>query len=172
MDRNKLANVDFNVYVGEGQERLVGIGQFDLPTIKFLLTELDAAGTGGKLNIPLTGITEAMQAKASGEILGKAAFRAAIPGGHMITARAAVRSLDKTSGKQSTDRVAIVMRGAASEIESGKLKRGEGTDASITFEVDYYKYIENGDTLIEIDKMNSICVIDGTDYLADVRDAI
>ena len=37
-------------------------------------------------------------------------------------------------------------------------------------EVAYYKYIQDGETLIEIDKLNNVFLVNGVDYGQAVRD--
>ena len=45
-------------------------------------------------------------------------------------------------------------------------------DASNEFECTYLKITLDGKDMVEIDKLNYKCVIDGTDYLADIRTAL
>lgn len=68
--------------------------------------------------------------------------------------------------------VEIVMRGRFGEIDSGTAKVGDDTEQSYTVPLTYYKVIENGSDIIEIDMLNSIFVVNGTDRLAEHRAAI
>lgn len=54
----------------------------------------------------------------------------------------------------------------------GKMEMGSTTDTKNTIEVTYIKITVDGETVLELDKYNYICNIDGTDYLTEVRDAL
>ncbi|CAN7192004.1 phage major tail tube protein [Trinickia sp. LjRoot230] len=70
------------------------------------------------------------------------------------------------------DFVEVVIRGRHTEIDFGNQKPGEDTSFKVTSAVSYYKLSINGTTLIEIDLLNMIENINGTDLLADLRSAI
>ena len=64
------------------------------------------------------------------------------------------------------------MRGRFGEIDNGTNKSGDDTEQSYTVPLTYYKIIENGKDIIEIDLLNSIFVVNGVDRLAEHRSAI
>jgi hypothetical protein len=68
--------------------------------------------------------------------------------------------------------VEIVVRGRHSEIDFGSAKAGEDTEFKVKTACSYYKLSINGATVIEIDLLNMVEVIDGTDRLAAQRRAI
>lgn len=70
------------------------------------------------------------------------------------------------------DAVEIVVRGRHSEIDFGSAKAGEDTEFKVKTACSYYKLSINGATVIEIDLLNMVEVIDGTDRLAAQRRAI
>ena len=61
---------------------------------------------------------------------------------------------------------------APKKTELGKLDVGTTTGSSNTIETNYIKVIIAGETVLEVDKYNYISNIGGTDYLADVREAL
>lgn len=68
--------------------------------------------------------------------------------------------------------IELVMRGRFGEIDNGTSKPGDDTEQSYTVPLTYYKIIENGKDIIEIDLLNSIFIVDGNDRLAEHRAAI
>lgn len=66
----------------------------------------------------------------------------------------------------------IVARGRISEIDKGSAKVGEATEHTYKIELSYYKEVLNGQTIVEIDFVNMIEVIDGVDNQAAVRAAL
>lgn len=65
--------------------------------------------------------------------------------------------------------VEIVVRGRYQEIDFGNAKVGDKSDFKVKMKLAYYKLNWNGSTLIEIDPLNMIEIIDGTDVLSEVR---
>ena len=51
----------------------------------------------------------------------------------------------------------------------GSLQPGAATDSEQEFEVIYIKLFVDGDEVLEIDKYNFVCRINGNDLLASVR---
>ena len=72
----------------------------------------------------------------------------------------------------TVDSLEVVVRGFHSEMDPGTAKAGDMTEIQFTSAVSYYKLSINGIAKIEIDMVNRIHVVDGTDLLADVRTAI
>lgn len=70
------------------------------------------------------------------------------------------------------DAVEVVIRGRHKEIDFGNQKPGEDTSFKVSSSVSYYKLSINGATLLEFDAINMIENVNGTDLLADLRNAI
>lgn len=68
--------------------------------------------------------------------------------------------------------VEIVMRGRFSEIDNGNSKVGDDTEQTYKVPLTYYKLIENGQEVVEIDSLNTIFKVDGKDRLEEHRKAI
>ena len=72
----------------------------------------------------------------------------------------------------AVDAVEMVIRGRHKEIDFGTAKPGELTECKITTALSYYKLTMNGAEVIEIDLINMIEKVNGTDRLAEIRQAI
>lgn len=70
------------------------------------------------------------------------------------------------------DAVEIVVRGRHTEIDPGTAKAKDDTAFKVTTAASYYKLSMNGEDLIEIDFVNMIEKINGTDLLQALRTAI
>ncbi|MGJ8514670.1 hypothetical protein R84981_001133 [Carnimonas sp. R-84981] len=68
--------------------------------------------------------------------------------------------------------VEITCRGRYSNIDMGDAKLGEDTQHTITASLNYYRLVDNGKELIEVDIINNICKVDGVDRLAERRRAL
>ncbi|MFN7042963.1 MAG: phage major tail tube protein [Acidovorax temperans] len=73
---------------------------------------------------------------------------------------------------ENVDALEIVMRGRFSEIDPGSAKAGEATAIKYKAALSYYKLTINGETLIEIDAVNMIEMVNGVDRLAESRAAL
>ncbi len=71
-----------------------------------------------------------------------------------------------------TNAVEEVWRGRFSEIDQGSFKSGDPNERSYNVELSYYRHTINGETLIEIDAVNMICIVNGEDLLAAQRLAL
>lgn len=72
----------------------------------------------------------------------------------------------------AVDAVEVVMRGRHREIDPGNSKAGDDTAFKVTSTLSYYKLTINGETVIEIDLLNMVEMVNGEDRLAEQRRAI
>lgn len=72
----------------------------------------------------------------------------------------------------NTSAVEIIVRGRHSTIDMGGAKQSEGSEFKVTSELSYYKLVIDNETLIEIDIINMIEIVDGVDHLKQHRQAI
>ena len=73
---------------------------------------------------------------------------------------------------ENVDSLEIVMRGRFVDIDPGSAKAGEATAFMFKAALSYYKLSINGETLIEIDAVNMVEMVNGVDRLAEVRAAL
>lgn len=68
--------------------------------------------------------------------------------------------------------VEVVGRGRHTEIDFGSAKAGEKTEKKIKTALSYYKLSVNGEVLVEIDLVNMVEIVGGTDRMAGIRTAL
>jgi P2 family phage contractile tail tube protein len=68
--------------------------------------------------------------------------------------------------------VVVNLTGAWKELDTGSWKAGEKAPLNVSVTLRYYKLAMGGQELIEVDVINMVRIIDGTDQLADMRAAI
>ncbi|WP_443749697.1 phage major tail tube protein [Asticcacaulis solisilvae] len=68
--------------------------------------------------------------------------------------------------------VEVVVRGRHQEIDPGSGKPGDKTEMTVKTVCSYYKLVENGATLIEIDIANMVFIVNGVDRMQQMRAAI
>ncbi|AJC15151.1 phage major tail tube protein [Pandoraea sputorum] len=80
--------------------------------------------------------------------------------------------IEDDDSEGSGDSIEVVLRGRYKEIDPGSSKAGDKSDFKPTMSVTYFKYSVNGTTVVEIDLVNFIEVVNGVDRLAEQRKAI
>lgn len=68
--------------------------------------------------------------------------------------------------------VEVVVRCRHETLDGGEATPGEDTEHKVTTTCSYYKLIVAGETIVEIDFLNFIEIIDGVDMLAEQRRAL
>lgn len=74
---------------------------------------------------------------------------------------------DDSTGQTKT--IDITVRGRHQEIDPGNAKPGDDTEQTVKTRCAYYKLMVNGETLIEIDILNMVYIVNGVDLLAEHR---
>ena len=160
--KNFILFNDGNAYLGEVEE-------VTLPKLTRKMEDYRAGGMNGpvKLDFGMEGL--ALEWTAGGylrSLLGQWAQPA--HDGVLLRFAGAIQSDDL--GIPSP--LEVVMRGRHSEIDFGNSKAGEKTEIKVKSELSYYRISMDGTVLIEIDLVNMIEIVDGTDRLASVRLAL
>lgn len=163
---------NYNLYLGEKGERWIGAGQVEIPEITNLSTEVKMAGMSGTVNVPLVGHFESFKVTITAPVMTVQAVKGALPEAQIITARAALETLETSNGRKVILPLTVLMRGQSGSFKPGNLEKGAAMDTAVSFEIDYIKITLDGADMLEIDKWNNIYRVNGVDYLTDVRNAI
>lgn len=166
-----LAVNNWNCYIGDSVKPLKATS-LELPEAAVMSTETNLSGMLGKLNVPLTGHFDTMEATITAPVATIEMIEAAVPAGNMITARAAVETLDAATGQKSITPHTVVMRGSMSSFKPGNFEKAAPMDTALKFELDYLHIMINGESQFELDKLNGTFKVKGQDMMAAIRDAI
>lgn len=162
--------INFRVY--QDGDDLLGISDVTLPKLDSITETVKGAGVAGEIDDPTIGHFGSMELELNWRSLVKSNIVLAKPTGVHLDIRGACQGHDSAKNVLKTMPVKIVVEGTPKSTDLGKLDMGATTDTKNTIEVTYIKITEDGETVLEIDKFNYICVIDGVDYMADIRDAL
>lgn len=162
--------INFRVY--QDGDDLLGISDVTLPKLDSITETVKGAGVAGEIDDPTIGHFGSMELELNWRSLVKSNIVLAKPTGVHLDLRGACQGHDSAKNVLKTMPVKIVVEGTPKSTDLGKLDMGATTDTKNTIEVTYIKITADGETVLEIDKFNYICVIDGVDYMADIRDAL
>lgn len=169
---SKLDEVVVSYRIFENSTEYLGIANVTLPDIEFLTQTITGAGIAGEVDEVIKGHLKAMRTTINFNTFGSNALALATPVDHTIDLRAVQQARNMTAGKVEMQKVKHIMVVKPVKVSLGKLETANTADASGEYTVSYYAQYVDGKKKIEIDPLNYICVINGVDYLADVRKAM
>ena len=158
---------EYNAYL-DGVQMIGVVPDIDLPEIGMKASEVEGAGMLGVLDSPTIGQFESIEQEIKFNVLYSDAINMLNPLEAVnLTFRAAQQVYDKNGG-YAFKGLRIVEQGRVKTFKPGKLKRAEGMDASITMELTYILIEVDGVVMLEIDKLNQVYKVNGTDMLAGI----
>ena len=160
----------FNVYT-DGNRQL-GVAEVTLPPLEFMTTEIKGAGLAGSMDSPGGGLFSSLTVTLNWRITTEDVFSLAEPRGHELDLYAEQLEWDAGSGEYVSHRFHIYLHALTKKLDLGKFGTMETQDGSSEHEIYYLKIDIDGTEQVEIDKMNYVYRVQGTDYLAQTRRAI
>ncbi|WP_028551755.1 phage major tail tube protein [Paenibacillus sp. UNC451MF] len=160
----------YSVYLNGSD--FLGTADVQLPSLEYLTETVKGAGIAGEVDSPTIGHFGSMSVTLNWRAVDPNAVKLAAPKTHALDFRGAQQTFNASSGSYDTSSVKVSVRTIPKKFDIGKFDVGSTTDSTNEFEVIYMKMVINDATLVEIDKFNYICIIDGVDYLAKVREAL
>jgi P2 family phage contractile tail tube protein len=133
---------------------------------------ISGAGIAGEYESVTPGHVRSIAIEIPFRTLYDSSFKLMVPKAQVITLRASQQSYDVAGGEIEHRGLKIVLKVMPKGVDLGKLAVGAPTDTKNSLEVLYIKIVEDGRTLLELDKQNFICRINGTDVLSSVRGQI
>lgn len=158
---------DFKVFVN-GSTDLKGVADLQLPSFDFMTESINGAGIAGEYESINIGHLQSMKFTINWRVITGEITEFLKPIPHQIDCRLANQEYNTTGFKVNR----IVVKGNATKNDFGKAAKGSPYDGSTEIEVMYIKVQRDGKTLIEVDKANYIYIVDGVDYMADLRQAL
>ncbi len=161
-----------NCAVYEDSTEYYGMAEATLPEVVQLVEEIKGAGIAGAYESVITGHLEAMTLGLNFRTPSKEMYALNEPRKHQIDLRVAVQASDTVSGTIETEAVKHVIVCKPKKMAAGKVAPASGAESSLEMTVTYWATYIDGEQVQEIDVLNFIFKINGTDYLADVRKAL
>lgn len=170
MPKSDQLVTNFAIY--EDAVEYLGTGEVEFPEIAFLAEEIKGAGIAGNIEAIVIGHLEAMTATFNFNTVTDAAIKLTEPRIHNIDCRVAQQVHDTRTGKTTQEAVKHILRTMPKKLAPGKAAVASPAEASGEHACYYYAMYKDGKKKIELDPMNFICYVNGTDYLKEVRKAL
>jgi P2 family phage contractile tail tube protein len=162
---------DFRVYL-DGSSDLKGLADIKLPSLENLTETVKGAGIAGEYESPTIGHFKSMQLELNWRSVTDDFLSLIQQKSQLIDCRGAFQEYDAAVGQYKIRQVRILVKGPTAKNDIGKFDKGSTSDGSTSIEVLYLKIDIDGKNMVEIDKLNYKCVINGVDTLADIRNAL
>lgn len=163
--------INYKLYV-DGSPSLAAMVDVTLPNIEYLTETVSGAGIAGEIESPTLGHTSPITLGINVRSLVGEDFSLLEQRSYTLEIKAASQSQDQSNGKLVVGKLAIIAKGVPKNLNMGTLGVGKTTDSSKEFSITYLKVEVDGKTVLEIDKVNMIFMVNGKDLLAEVRAAI
>lgn len=160
---------DFNIY--NAKNKIVGLtGEVSLPDFEAMTETISGAGILGEIETTIAGRYGSMEQEIPFRVIDNDFFTLISPTQKTeLTLRGAIQYNKKADGSTGYFGMRIVYRGRCKKISLGTVKQGGAMDSSITLELTYILVEMDGQKKIELDKINGVFKVNGTDLLAAVK---
>ena len=148
---------------------LLGVGNIELPNIEYMTETLSGFGLGGEVEVPVKGHFKSMTVKIKWNTVEPEAIQLLETTAHHLDMRGSVEKVAAGSGKFLDLPVKLVLQASPKTGGLGSMEPAKKMDGETELEVTYLKLWINGIEQIEIDKLNLICKVQGTDLLQILR---
>lgn len=152
--------------------RLLGNGEVSLPDLEFMNVDMSGAGLSGKFKAPIKGFLDSAELEITWHTINEDLDIFLIPNAQDLILYSAMENYDASTGNLKAQQVKISVRGFNAKTGLGSLKPAEQTESKTTLEIIYMKVEVGGKVLAEFDKINYKYIVNGVDYLADVRSCL
>lgn len=162
--------INFAVY--EDSVEYVGMAKATLPDLTSLTQTIQGAGIAGNVEAVILGHYDAMSLTLNFRTTTTQSIKLSEPRRHNIDLRVAQQIEDTVAGAVTVQKVKHILVVVPKKDAGGSLAPAATGDGSGEYAVRYWATYIDGVKYREIDPLNYIAYVNGTDYLADVRKAL
>ena len=162
---------NFKCYYGD-DKKLLGTVDVELPKIEAMTETISGSGIAGEVETTIVGHIKAMTSKISFRTITSPNFELMIPEGITLTFRGAIQGTVPGTGKKVQKPLVVVVKGQVKSSELGKMEMAKAMGTSLELALNYLKLSLDGKEELEIDQLNYVYKISGTDYLENIKTAM
>lgn len=142
------------------------------PDIETLTDTFTGAGIMGEIDLPTLGQLAAMEGELAFNKTNEKMIALFTPEAHTIETRWVTNVINTATGNISTQSNKEIVKLFPKTLSLGEIEGNEANESSMTYEILAYQYIIDGKSVIKIDKLNNVFMINGIDYSAKIRDLL
>lgn len=142
------------------------------PELAMLTDGISGAGIMGEIDLPTLGQLDSMEIEVVLNKTNKRAIAMFAPGAHTMESRWVTNVLNTATGASVIQANKEIVKYLPKSLSMGDIENNETNEANLKGEVLTYQYIIDGETLIKIDKLNNVFIVNGVDYSEAIRNAL
>ena len=148
---------------------MMGVVDAVLPNFQYMTESMSGAGIAGEIDSPVIGHFQSLTATINFRVPTAENLTLLAPETHHFDMRGNIQLQDERTGQIVNSPVRAIIQGMPKGLNVGNLGVGIHTGTSLEIEVTRIQLSANNRNIIEVDKINFRCIINGIDYLAPVR---
>lgn len=142
------------------------------PDIEMLTDGFTGAGIMGEIDLPTLGQLGAMEGELAFNKTTDKMVELFTPEAHQIEVRWVTNVIDTATGNITTQGNKEIIKLLPKTLSLGEIEGNETNESSMTYEILAYQYLINGKSVIKIDKLNNVFIVNGVDYSKKIRDLL
>lgn len=142
------------------------------PEIAMMSDGLTGSGIMGEIDLPTLGQIDSMEVELALNKTNERAIAMFAPGAHTMEVRWVTNVLDTATGNSKIQANKEIVKYLPKTLGLGDVETNETNEGTLTGEVLTYQYIIDGKTVIKIDKLNNVFIVNGKDYSSAIRAAL
>lgn len=142
------------------------------PEIAMMTDGISGSGIMGEIDMPTLGQLDSMEAEVVLNKTNERAIAMFAPGAHTMEVRWVTNVLNTATGSSVIQANKEIIKYVPKTLSLGDIENNETNEGTLTVEVLTYQYIIDGKTVIKIDKLNNVFIVNGTDYSSAIRSAL
>lgn len=162
--------INFAVY--EDSVDYAGVAKVTLPDLTALTQTISGAGVAGNIEAVVLGQFEAMTMTINFRTINPHSVKLSEPRYHNIDLRVAQQVENNVAGRLEVQPFKHVLVIIPKTDKGGTVAPASQSDGSGEYSVHYWATYMDGKLVREVDPLNFKYVVNGVDYLADVRKAL
>lgn len=158
---------NFNIYKDGNQ--LIGVsGEVTIPDFEGNAEAISGAGLLGEFEAVNPGQFSAQEFELPFRVLYGDVFTVFGSDPANLTLRGSLQ-ISNGNGEKEYKQLRVIVQGSPKKLTGGTVSAGKTMSASVTLALTYIKIEIDGETSVELDKLNSVFVVGGVDKLAAIK---
>lgn len=158
---------NFNIY--KDGNILIGVsGEVTLPDFEGMTETISGAGLLGEYDAVNPGQFSAQELEVPFRLAYGDIYTVLNSQTINLTLRGSLQ-ISNGAGERENVGMRVIVQGSPKKLTGGTVAAGKPMSAAVTLALTYIKIEINGETSVELDKLNSVFVVNGTDRLAAIK---
>ena len=163
--------VNYMIYT-EDEKEYIGTAQVTLPTLAFPTQEVKGSGIMGAITVPIISQLNSMQIQLQMLTLSDQPYKIAEHKVQTLVLYEIQENINTQNYAMDVSSVKHTMKIMTTQMDGGTLQPQSTSNSNINASVLYWKVERDSTKVMELDPINYICYINGTDYATKIRTAM